>query len=327
MNDRANPSKVVITGGAGLIGSHIADLLAASGCEIVILDNFSRGSRDNIETALRRGRTTVIDADIRNRGLVRDALQGADVVFHQAAIRITQCAADPRLAFEVLAEGTFNIIEAAREQGVRRVVAASSASVYGLAEEFPTSERHHPYNNRTLYGAAKSFNEALLRSFNEMYGLNYVALRYFNVYGPRMDTCGAYTEVLVRWMERIAVGLPPIIYGDGTQSMDFVYVADVARANILAATAPVTDAVFNIGSGVETTLEQLARTLIKVMGSNVDLEYAPPRKVNPVTRRMADVSAAARELGFTPRVSLEDGLQQLASWWYADRHYAVPAHV
>jgi len=327
MTGRVNPSKAVITGGAGLIGSHIADLLADSGCEIVVLDNFSRGSRENIETAVRQGRTTVVNGDVRNRTLVRKVLQGAEVVFHQAAIRITQCAADPRLAFEVLAEGTFNLVEAAREEGVGRIVAASSASVYGLAEEFPTSERHHPYNNRTLYGAAKSFNEALLRSFHEMYGLNYVALRYFNVYGPRMDTYGAYTEVLVRWMERIAAGLPPIIYGDGTESMDFIYVADVARANILAATAAATDAVFNIGSGVETTLEQLARTLIRVMDSNVGLEYAPPRKVNPVPRRMADVSAAARELGFTTRTSLEDGLQQLVSWWSANRRYAAPAHV
>jgi UDP-glucose 4-epimerase len=327
MTGKAHPGKAAITGGAGLIGSHIADLLADSGCEIVILDDFSRGSRTNIETAMRHGRTTVIDGDVRNRGLVREALRGADVVFHQAAIRITQCAADPRLAFEVLAEGTFNVVEAAREEGVRRIVAASSASVYGLAEEFPTSERHHSYNNRTFYGAAKSFNEALLRSFHEMYGLNYVALRYFNVYGPRMDTYGAYTEVLVRWMERIAAGLPPIIYGHGTESMDFIYVADVARANILAATAAATDAVFNIGSGVETTLEQLARTLIRVMGSNVGLEYAPPRKVNPVTRRMADVSAATRELGFTSRVSLEDGLRRLVSWWYANRQAAETAHV
>jgi UDP-glucose 4-epimerase len=327
MTGKSHPNKAVITGGAGLIGSHIADLLADSGCEIVIFDNFSRGSRENLEAAVRHGRTAIVEGDVTNRRLVRQVLQGADVVFHQAAIRITQCAADPRLAFEVLAEGTFNVVEAAREQGVRRVVAASSASVYGLAEEFPTSESHHPYNNRTLYGAAKSFNEALLRSFHEMYGLDYVALRYFNVYGPRMDTYGAYTEVLVRWMERIDAGRPPVIYGDGTQSMDFIYVADVARANILATIAPVTDAVFNIGSGVETTLEQLARTLIRVMGSNVGLEHAPPRKVNPVTRRMADVSAAARELGFESRVSLEDGLRQLVSWWYANRHAAAPVHV
>jgi UDP-glucose 4-epimerase len=221
----------------------------------------------------------------------------------------------------------FNVLEAAHEERVRRFITASSASVYGMAEEFPTSERHHPYHNRTLYGAAKVFNEGLLRSFHEMYGLDYVALRYFNVYGPRMDTCGAYTEVLVRWMERIAAGLPPVIYGDGTQSMDFVYVEDVARANILACTSPVTDAVFNIGSGAETTLEQLARTLIRVMGSSVELEYGPARKVNPVARRMADVSFAAERLGFKAEVSLEDGLRRLVSWWHSSRQTATAAHV
>ena len=150
------------------------------------------------------------------------AFEGVDIVFHQAAIRITQCAEEPRLAFDVLAEGTFNVLEAAVKAGVSKVIAASSASVLGLADSFPTTEEHHPYNNRTIYGAAKTFNEGLLRSFAEMYGLRYVALRYFNVYGPRMDVYGAYTEVLIRWMERLAAGMPPIIYGDGSQTMDFV---------------------------------------------------------------------------------------------------------
>src|SRR4030095_14606069 len=162
-------------------------------------------------------------------------MPGIDIVFHQAALRITQCAEEPRLAVDVLVNGTFNVLEAAAKAGVRKVVAASSASVYGMAEEFPTTERHHPYNNRTLYGASKAFNEGLLRSFNDMYGLDYVALRYFNVYGPRMDIYGAYTEVLIRWMDRILEGKPPLIFGDGTQTMDFIYVKDIARANILAA--------------------------------------------------------------------------------------------
>ena len=166
-----------------------------------------------------------------------------DIVFHLAAIRITQCAEEPRLALEVLVDGTYNVFEAAAEKGVRRVVASSSASVYGLAEEFPTRESHHPYANDTLYGAAKVFNEGLLRSFHAMYGLDYVALRYFNVYGPRMDVHGLYTEVLVRWMERITEGKPPLIFGDGAQTMDFVYMDDIARANMLAATSDVTDAV------------------------------------------------------------------------------------
>ena len=178
---------------------------------------------------------TIVEGDIRDRKLLASACEDVDVVFHQAAIRITQCAEEPRLAFDVLAEGTFNVLEAAVNAGVSKVVAASSASVLGLADSFPTTELHHPYNNRTIYGACKSFNEGLLRSFAEMYGLRYVALRYFNVYGPRMDTHGAYTEVLIRWMERLASGQAPVIHGDGTQTMDFVHVRDIARVNILAA--------------------------------------------------------------------------------------------
>ena len=261
--------KILITGGAGLVGSHIADQLVGSGAsEIVIFDNFVRGRRENIAKSLKNGNVKIIEGDIRDRQLMSAVLQGVDVVFHQAAIRITQCAEEPRLALEVLADGTFNVLEAAVKAGVKKIVAASSASVYGLAEEFPTTERQHPYNNRTLYGAAKAFNEGLLRSFYEMFGLNHVALRYFNVYGPRMDIYGAYTEVLIRWMERIAAGKPPLILGDGTQTMDFIYIEDVARANILAAQANVNDEVFNVASGIETSLNDLAYALLKVMDSN-----------------------------------------------------------
>src|SRR5947209_7160712 len=203
-----NYERALITGGAGLVGSHIADLLVAENAkEVTILDNFTRGRLENLEIA-KGGNLRIVVGDIRDRALLRDLMEGIDVVFHQAAIRITQCAEDPRLALEVLADGTFNVLEAAVAAGVGKVVAASSASVYGLAEAFPTPESHHGYDSRTIYGAAKSFNEGLLRSFHEMYGLNYVALRYFNVYGPRMDTYGAYTEVLIRWMERLADGEP-----------------------------------------------------------------------------------------------------------------------
>jgi UDP-glucose 4-epimerase len=313
-------NRVLITGGAGLIGSHIADqLLARWPCRIVILDNFVRGRRENIAAALATGRVTVIEGDIRDAGTVARAMDGAEVVFHQAAIRITQCAEDPRLALEVLVDGTFNVADQAVRRGVRKVIAASSASVYGLAERFPTAEDHHPYNNRTFYGAAKAFNEALLRTFNDMYGLPYVALRYFNVYGPRMDIHGAYTEVLIRWMERIAAGKGPLIFGDGTQTMDFVHVHDIARANILAAEASVQDQVFNVASGVETSLGDLARALLRAMGSDLPVEYGPERKVNPVARRLADTRAAREALGFEAALSLDDGLRQLVDWWLAER--------
>jgi UDP-glucose 4-epimerase len=244
------------------------------------------------------------------------------VIFHQAALRITQCAQEPRLAVEVLVDGTFNLLESAVNAGVKKIVAASSASVYGLAEEFPTRESHHPYNNRTVYGAAKAFDEGLLRSFNEMYGLNYVALRYFNVYGPRMDIYGAYTEVLIRWMERIAAGQPPLIFGDGKQTMDFIYIEDIARANVLAAQADVTDEVFNIASGTETSLNELAATLARVMNSHLQPEYGPERKVNAVPRRLAEVSKARQLLGFEARVGLDEGLRRLVEWWRGEHALA-----
>ena len=312
--------RVLVTGGAGLIGSHIADLLVEENVrEIVVLDNFVRGRKANLDSAIASGRVRIVNGDIRERELVRRTMEGVDVLFHQAAIRITQCAEDPRLALEVLVDGTFNVVEAAKDQGVQKVVAASSASVYGQAEEFPTTEKHHPYDNRTIYGAAKTFNEGLLRSFSDTDGLRSVALRYFNVYGPRMDMHGVYTEVLIRWMERIAAGKPPLILGDGSQTMDFVHALDIARANILAAKADVTDEVFNIASGVEISLLNLARTLLRAMGSNLRPEFGPQRKVNPVARRLADTSKAQRLLGFRAAIPLEDGLRGLVGWWQEQR--------
>ena len=312
--------QTLITGGAGLVGSHIADQLIRAGAgEVVVLDNFVRGRRANLAWALANGPVTIVEGDIRDRELLGEILRGIDVVFHQAAIRITQCAEEPRLALEVLADGTFNLLEAAVAAGVRKVVAASSASVYGLAETFPTPEAHHLYDNRTMYGAAKAFNEGLLRTFHEMYGLDYVALRYFNVYGPRMDIHGVYTEVLIRWMERIAAGQPPLILGDGSQTMDFVYIEDVARANLAAGAADASDEVFNVASGVETSLNDLAKALLRVMDSDLQPEYGPERSVNPVARRLADTGAARERLGFEATVGLEEGLGRLVAWWFGER--------
>jgi UDP-glucose 4-epimerase len=261
------------------------------------------------------GRVRLVEGDIRDAQAVREAMKGIDIVFHEAAIRITQCAEDPRLAHDVLATGTFNILEAAVAAKVKRVVVASSASIYGQAEEFPTTEHHHGYDNRTIYGAIKLYGEGLLRSFHEMYGLNYVALRYFNVYGPRMDAFGVYTEVMIRWMERLAKGQPCLILGDPSQTMDFVFVEDEARANLIAAKSSITDDVLNIASGTETSLGELAATLGRVMGVERKPEYGPARKVNPVSRRLADVGKAERLLGFRTQVSLEDGLRKLVQWW------------
>ena len=252
-------SRILVTGGCGLIGSTTIDqiLLDRKPEKIVIFDNLVRGSMRNVQDILKDERVELVKGDIRDRDAVMKVTDGMDAVIHMAAIRITACAAEPREAMEVMCDGTYNVVEAAQKCGVKRVLAASSASVLGMADTFPTKEDHHPYNNRTWYGASKVMLEGLLRSFNDMHGLDYAAMRYFNVYGPRMDIHGKYTEVLVRWMQRIENGESPLILGDGTTSMDFIYIEDLARANVLALEADCPDEVFNVASGVETSLSEL----------------------------------------------------------------------
>lgn len=318
---------VLVTGGAGFIGSHIVDLLVAEPCrQVIVVDNMVRGRPENLACAIAGGRVRLIEGDIRDRNLIRQLVASSDLVFHQAALRITHCAGDPRLALEVMVDATFELLRLCVEHGVEKVVAASSASVYGMAEAFPTNEKHHPYHDRTLYGGAKLFGESLLRSFHEMYGLQSVALRYFNVYGPRMDIFGKYTEVLVRWMERIEQGLPPLMFGDGLQTMDFIHVRDVARANVLAAKAATDDGVFNVATGTETSLIGLAAALCTVMGRpRLEPEFLPERTVSPVRRRLADTSAAREALGFETEISLEQGLRDLVAWWREERRDAPSA--
>jgi UDP-glucose 4-epimerase len=307
---------VLVTGGAGLIGSHIVDRLVDEGAgEIRVLDNLVRGHPRNLAAATARRPIKVINGDVRDRSVVADAVTGCDYVFHQAAIRITLCADKPRECMDVLVMGAFNVFEAAVAAKVKKVVYASSASVYGGADVFPTDERHHPYNNRTIYGAAKVMNEGIARSFNDMYGLPSVGLRYFNVYGPRMDVTGVYTEVFVRWLECIDKGTRPQIHGDGKATMDFVFVEDIARANIAAMKSDRTDDVYNVASGTETSLLGLWEAMQRVTGAyHLAPEFHPPRKVNPVPRRLADTARAARDLGFSTTVGLDDGLRKLDAW-------------
>lgn len=307
----------LVTGGAGFIGSHIVELLIAAGAaEVRVIDNMVRGRRANLGRALASNRVRLTEGDIRDTALMKGLVEGCDTVFHQAALRITQCAQEPRAAFEVMVAATYDLVETCLAAGIRKMVAASTASVYGMAGEFPTPETQHPYGNRTLYGAAKVFNEGLLRAFNDMHGLDYVTLRYFNAYGPRMDIHGRYTEVLVRWMERLARGEPPIIFGDGLQTMDMVHVRDIARANILSAVAPASDVALNIGSGAETSLLDLARLLARVMGRpELVPVHQEARAVNPVPKRLADVSRARDLIGFEARIPVEDGIAELVEWW------------
>ncbi len=317
-------AKILVTGGCGLIGSTTIDqLLAENPAKIVIYDNLVRGSMHNVAELLNDKRVELVKGDIRDVDSTRRVTEGMDAVIHMATLRITACAAEPREALEVMCDGTYNVLEAAHLAGVKRFVTASSASIYGLADTFPTKEDHHPYNNRTWYGASKIMLEGLLRSFNDMYGTSYVAFRYFNVYGPRMDIHGKYTEVLIRWMERIDNGQPPLILGDGKTSMDFIYIDDVARANVLGLKSDVSDEIFNVASGVETSLIDLAQALMRVMGKEMAPEFGPPRGVNAVPRRLADTTKAEQMLGFKASVDLDEGLRRLVSWWRANREHVA----
>jgi UDP-glucose 4-epimerase len=316
MNGSLHNTRVLVVGGAGLIGSHITDLLLEEGVrEVRVFDNLIRGTRDNLRDALGDKRCTLIEGDIRDQAALRSAMEGCDYVSHQAAIRITLCAAQPRECLEVLVEGAFNVFEAAAAARVRKIVYASSASVYGQAEQFPTAESHHPYGNRTLYGAAKLFDEGIARHFHDINGLASVGLRYFNVYGPRMDVTGAYTEVFMKWLDCIERGVRPQIHGDGSATMDLVYVGDVARANVLALKSAAKDAVYNIASGTETSLLELWRALQRVVGGgHLEPEFHPPRQLGTMARRRADTRRAREDLGFVARVPFEEGLRRLAEW-------------
>jgi len=236
-----------------------------------------------------------------------------------AALRINACAANPRDGFDVMLRSTFELAELCVKHKVKKVIYSSSASVYGLAQNFPTPESDNPYDNQTFYGAAKLFGEQLFRSYKFMYGLDYVALRYFNAYGPRMDTDGKYTEVMIKWLDCIREGRNPLIYGDGSTSMDFVYVKDIAKANIAALNAEVTDMAFNIGNQVETSLSELLAVLLKVNDSNLKPEFREENSINPVSRRLADLTKAKQLLQFQSTYTLESGLKELSQWYFTKK--------
>lgn len=307
--------RILVTGGAGFVGSHIVDLLANERCHsIVAIDNFVRGAWANLDSALECPNISLREGDIQDRGLMRDLIGAADIVFHQAALRITHCVAEPREAFDTMVDATFELAQMCAD--IEKVVYASSASIYGMADAFPTSERHHSHEDRTLYGVAKLFGEGVLRAF----AVPHITLRYFNVYGPRMDIHGQYTEVLVRWMERIDAGLPPVIFGDGMQTMDFIDVRDVARANLIAAKSDLSDEAFNVASGQENSLRHLAEELALVMERPcLAPVFQAAQNANAVERRLADVEKARRLLGFAAQIPLHQGLADLVDWWRTNR--------
>ncbi len=305
----------LITGGAGTVGSHVADALLDAGArEVRILDLPSAPWEANLASARSHGCLTEIQGDVRDRALVDEAMRGVDLVFHQAATRLGRTAVDPLLAHEVLADGTFHVVDAAANAGVAKLVAASSAAVYGHVQHDKVNESARTDRADSLYGALKAYGEALLRVYADSWALQTVSLRYFNVYGPRMHT-GRHTEVLVRWIDRIESAEPPVVDGDGTQTLDLVHVEDVATANLLAATTSSPGRVFNVGTGNPVTLNDLATTLLRVMRSDLPVEHGPPRALNVASRRVADPTEAERQLAFRARVPLEEGLRTLIGWW------------
>ncbi|MCB9234380.1 MAG: NAD-dependent epimerase/dehydratase family protein [Bacteroidia bacterium] len=310
-------STIFITGGAGFVGSYIVEkLLLHNPKEIRILDNLLRGSRANMESFLHDPRVVFVEGDIRDPELLEWGMQGADYCFHLAALRINRCAADQLEGYEVMIRGLFEVIESAKNHQLKKLIYSSSASVYGMAGQFPTPESEAPYDNKTFYGAAKLLGEQLLRSYHDMHGLNFVALRYFNIYGPRMDIEGKYTEVMVKWLDCIREGRPPLIFGDGLTSLDCIYIEDVAEANLAALTSPVTNQVFNIGSGQEICLKDLLELMLKINHSNLTPGHREESTVNPVRRRLADISKAQKLLGFSPKTDLETGLKLLSEWYF-----------
>jgi UDP-glucose 4-epimerase len=325
MHSKLFNSSILITGGAGFIGSFVVEeLLHYQPRKIIILDSLIRGSRENMANFITNPAVEFIYGDLRDSNLLEHCVSQAEYVFHMAALRINACAAEPREGFEVMLRSTLELAELCVRYQVKKVIYSSSASVYGLAQHFPTPEEDNPYNNQTFYGAAKLWGEQLFRSYKFMYGLDYLALRYFNVYGPRMDTDGKYTEVMIRWLDCIRDENPPLIYGDGSTSMDFVYVRDVALANVAALLSEKTDQVYNVGNGEETTLRELLDVLLRVNTSNLKPEFREENTINPVSRRLADNSKIKHDLAFKPETNLESGLTALSEWYYKKKESLSP---
>lgn len=311
--------RILVIGGAGLIGSHVVDQLALTDVgEIIVYDNFFRGRAENLRGALLDPRVKIFPhgGDILHSDILERAMEGVDGVFHLAALWLLQCHEYPRSAFDVNIRGTFNIIEAAIKQKVKRIVYSSSASVYGDALEIPMKE-DHPYNNFTFYGATKIAGEHMFKSLGARYGLDWVGLRYMNVYGPRQDYKGAYIAVMMKILDRLDSGLAPVVYGDGTQQYDFIDVLDVARANIFAMRADATGQCYNVGRGIGTSVRELTELLIKLTGGRVQIQFEPAGQTF-VTNRIGTIEAAQRDLGFEWTIDLEEGMKRLIEWRKAD---------
>ena len=314
-------AKILVIGGAGFIGSHIIDeLIKEDIAEIVIYDNFSRGRHDNLTQALKDPRVKIFDlgGEILHTDILDAAIKDKDYVFHLAALWLLHCHDFPRSAFHVNIEGTFNVLEACVKHKVKKLIYSSSASVYGDAVELPMTE-DHIYNNKTFYGATKIAGEHMCRSFKHRYGLDYVGLRYMNVYGARQDYKGTYIAVIMKILDQLDKGIAPTVYGDGSQSYDFVYVRDVARANICAIKSTATDGFYNVGSGTQTSIKELAEKLLALTNSKLKINFEAAGQTF-VTNRIGDPSRASQDLGYAYTIELDNGLKELIHW--RDTHIA-----
>lgn len=308
--------KLVLVGGAGLIGSHTLDrLLDEDVAELTVYDNMVRGTEENLASAMADPRVKIFDVggDILQSDILQSALEGADGVFHFAALWLLQCHEFPRSAFDVNIRGTFNVLEACVAKNVKRLVYSSSASVYGDAESEPMDESH-PFNNKNFYGATKIAGEAMLRAYHHRYGLDYVGLRYMNVYGPRQDYQGAYIAVIMKMLDAIDAGMGPTIMGDGSEAFDFVAVEDCGLANVCAMKANTADRFYNVGTGRRTSLKELAELILKVTGSDREIMYAPRSEKTLVRNRVGCPERAKKEIDFVAKLDLSEGLSRLINW-------------
>lgn len=315
-------ARILVIGGAGFVGSHLVDqLLAEPVREVVVLDNLTRGRRESLASALEDERVSLVEGALTEPALLAEAMVGIDYVFHLAALWLWECVNDPHAAIEVNAVGTFKVLDAAREAGVKKVVYSSSASVYGDALFTPMTE-DHPFNNRTMYGATKIAGEQFCRAVYEQHGLDYVALRYMNLYGPRMDYMGAYVSVIMKVLDKIEAGERPVIFGDGSQAYDFIHVGDGARANVAALKSEATDVCLNVGTGVKATIRQLVDELLEITGSELEPEYRASEQMF-VTHRVGSTELAERLTGFRAELDYRQGLRSVVEWRRGDQRAAV----
>lgn len=307
--------KILVIGGAGFIGSHVVDnLLKEDIKQVTVYDNFARGVADNLEDALKDPRAKVFEVggDILQTDILNAAVKENDMVIHLAALWLLQCHEFPRSAFDVNIQGTFNVLEACRDNNIERLVYSSSASVYGDAVEIPMTEEH-PFNNRTFYGATKIAGEAMARAFYARYGVKYVGLRYMNVYGPRQDYKGTYIAVIMKILDNLDQGKAPIVYGDGSQAYDFIFVNDAGKANVCALKSDAVDSFYNVGMGIKTSIKELTEMLLKIYGTDLKIQYHPEGQTF-VTNRIGSTEKAEKEIGFRAAVQLEEGLKKLIEW-------------